>query len=115
MARLFANHLAEDEQIVDMVKVFVLKKDAKTITSGDGVMLLVLTDTRLVFGIGSMKLGDSVTGMPFDELWDLAALDCGRFEWTFKGQRWTYTPPHPIGGSERCSLMKRWMASLAWS
>jgi len=93
LARLFADHLAEDEQIVDMVKAFVLKKDGNTITSGDGAMLLALTDRRLVLGMSGAKIGTSFTGLPFYDLSDLSALDRGRFEWRFMGVRWTYIPP----------------------
>jgi hypothetical protein len=85
MARRFADLLAEDEQVVDMVKVFVLERDAKTIAPGASLILLALTDRRLVLGargLHGQMIGDyTFIAMPFDELSNLTALSGGRFEW----------------------------------
>jgi hypothetical protein len=94
IARRLADQLAEDEQVADMVKAFVLKRDAKNI-SGGVFILLALTDRRLVICVRLQHLQGTMgvfrfTAMLLDELSDLSALDRGRFQWTFEGHRWTF-------------------------
>jgi len=90
LARRLADQLAEDEQVVDMIKPTTIKIDAKFPKfTNAGALLFALTDRRLVL-VWRTKSILSFTAMPLDEVSDLSALDGGRFEWTFDGHRWAF-------------------------
>jgi hypothetical protein len=101
IARRLADALAEDEQVIALLRASVVKRDGKSITSGDDFLLLTLTERRLVLGVRARRIkgtigNHSFTGMPFHVLSDLTDLGGGRFEWTFEGQRWMFLPPHDL-------------------
>jgi hypothetical protein len=98
MARRFADLLADDEQVIDMVRAFSLKKDRKVTV---GFIVFALTDGSLILGVREQQFfGGAVEpilmAMPCDELSDLSILDDGQFEWTCAGHWWTFVPPQDL-------------------
>jgi hypothetical protein len=114
MARRLADFLANDEQVVDMVRAFSLKENQRVAV---GFIVFALTDRRLVLGVREQRFSGAVkpkfVAVPFDELSDLAILESGQFAWTFAGQRWTFVPPQDLVrvGANRAKA-NRFAASL---